>query len=300
MPTASLYDLSAELILQVNRLAHDEPKESTSYIATTRPAPNSLSLVSKLFRQLIHEEYLSTTTFHYISPASGCHEGSWYHSSAHDLLKWLQSVLHPSSDGHNESGVRKLCLEMYASELLWLFAPVEASRMLSMPAPQHRHSWGEAIDGLKKLRLNELKIVILGHTCPLPCDGGKFGGTFRGLGNKSINSDGSTHRHFTPDPRWVIKAVLETMKHLPTSAITFSWPGEPIPRSEADLIAGCSWMMLHSTSVFHSCDTLAYDSARLRFWANVRDEKTTYMVPVVWTTRRVRAASVRRVMKDAL
>ncbi|KAK0945806.1 hypothetical protein LTR29_002662 [Friedmanniomyces endolithicus] len=281
MPSAPLYDLPNETFLQISDLVHGRPKELISYIAIT-PVANELSRVCKQFRQTIRDEFLSTTTFFYVSPLGSCHKGSSFHPPARDLLRWLDSVLGLCSENQDESRVRKLCLEMYASELLWLFAPLEASQLLNMPSPNNRQDWSRATEGLKKLRVNELKITILEHTCPRPCEAGLFGGNYRSSISRPIDTNASTPRHFTPDHRWVIKAVLETMTHLSPSAIEFSWAGQSIPRSQVESIAGYSWTLLHSSSSFHTCDTLAYDGTRHRSWADVRDEKTVYRVPVVW------------------
>ncbi|KAK0346503.1 hypothetical protein LTR91_014759 [Friedmanniomyces endolithicus] len=282
MPSAPLYDLPDEVFLQINDLVHGRPKESISNINTTQPIADPLTRVCKRFRQSVRDEYLSTTTFLYISPVGSCHKGSSFQCPARDLLRWLESVLGPCSENQDEGGVRKLCLKMYASEFLWLFAPLDASQLLDMPSPNHRHSWSRATEGLKRLRVNELKITILEHTCPRPCEAGQFGGNHRSYRTRPIDADGSAPRHFTPDHRWVVKAVLETMSHLSPSAIEFSWSGKPVPRSEVERIAGCSWTLLHSSSSFHTCDTLAYDGSRYRSWADVQDEKTVYRVPVVW------------------
>ncbi|KAK0346339.1 hypothetical protein LTR02_009366 [Friedmanniomyces endolithicus] len=282
MPAASLYDLPDELFLQINDLVHGRPKEPISNINTTQPIADPLTRVCRQFRQSIRHEYLSTTTFLYISPGGSSHKGPSFHSPAHDLLRWLQRVLGPCSENQDEDGVRKLCLEMYASEFLWLFAPLEASQLLDIPSPNHRHSWTEATEGLKKLRVNELKVMILEHTCPRPCEAGLVGGNYRSYSAIPINANGSTPRHFTPDYRWVAKAVLETMSHLSPSAIEFCWSGRPVPRSEVERITSCSWTLLHSGSSFHACDTLAYDRTRHRSWADAQDEKTAYRVPVVW------------------
>ncbi|KAK0269903.1 hypothetical protein LTR35_014580 [Friedmanniomyces endolithicus] len=282
MPSSSLSDLPDELFLQINGLVHGRLKKAISYISITQPMTDVLSHVCKQFRQTTRNEYLSTTTFLYVSPVGGSHQCSSIHSSPHDLLRWLERVLGPHDEDQDEGGVRKLCLEMYASELLWLFAPLEASQLLGMPTPNHRHRWSQATEGLKKLRVNELRITVLEHTCPRLCEAGLFGGSYRSYSARPINADGSTPRHFTSDDRWVVKAVLETGSHLSPSAIEFSWSGESVPCTQVEEIAGCSWTLLHSSSSFHTCDTLAYDGTRHRSWADAQDEKTAYRVSVVW------------------
>ncbi|KAK3631160.1 hypothetical protein LTR56_017061 [Elasticomyces elasticus] len=276
-PILSILDLPDELILHIHRTANgDDHQSRTVYIPanpkltiTPLSAANAFSLVCQHFWSIIRTEYVSTTNFQYVSPGSSIRTGRWHPSAAQDLLSWLQRF-------REGDVLKKLHLEMYASEFLWLFAPTEASKLLDMPSPEERHSWTEAAHALKQLQFNELKIVMLDHGCPRPCENGQMAGGWRDT------IDGSPPRHFIPDHRWTVKAISEAMSHLNASIIHLIRNGERMSPGEADMMAGCSWTMLHSSSLFHSCDSLSYASHYEQFWADMRDGKVMYQVPVVW------------------
>ncbi|KAK3117664.1 hypothetical protein LTR53_000793 [Teratosphaeriaceae sp. CCFEE 6253] len=283
-PIASILSLPTELITQIYRFAHGhQDRKAYLDIGTSprklQPGAEAFSRVCRALRQITLSE-LEATPFRYISSASGTHSGRIDRNAADDLLSWLHGLPRlAGQQGLRPSSVRKLRLEMYASELLWMFAPAAGASLLGMPMPGDRYMWSEALAGLKELQIDRLEVTILDHTCPHPCDNGFKCGR---LHQTPPNPDGSTPRHWIPDHRWIIKAILESGPGVDPSTITFFWLGHEISQPAAAAIAGCSWTMLHSSSEFHKCDALAYEDRRQRFWAIIEGRRECYQTPVTY------------------
>ncbi|KAI7186648.1 hypothetical protein KC363_g6441 [Hortaea werneckii] len=181
---------------------------------------------------------------------------------------------------------------MHASELLWLFMPLEAGQRLHIP--QNRKVWGEVLELLKGMDLTELTITVLGRSCPRPCAAGE--NTATGCHSADVNNDGAVSSHWEVDWRWIAKAVMSSLQcNLSKNGITFAASNSEdhntkrehpstIKPSKVQQIAALSWNALESsTAGWHTCDTLAYDGQRKQSWAGEEEgeqEPRTYKTPI--------------------
>jgi len=189
MPASSIFDLPNELLLHIHHFVADaNGDQSTFYIETSprelQPGADALSRTCRALRNIISSD-LRITTFSYSSPASGNRSGKSYDDATYDLIGWQRGLACPLDEECAQSiKLRRLRLEMYASELLWLFAPASASALLDTPLPGNRHGWSKVASSLQALQLEDLEIVILEQSCPGPCRHGEVGG---GLRTNTIN-----------------------------------------------------------------------------------------------------------------
>ncbi|KAF2765684.1 hypothetical protein EJ03DRAFT_330766 [Teratosphaeria nubilosa] len=138
---------------------------------------------------------------------------------------------------------------MYGGELLALFAPEEASKLLVLPLD--RGCWTRVLALLRTLQLNRLTIAILPQTCPNTCSG---------------SSRSNEREHFRTDYRWIVKAVLVSLPDVPRVRIRLIVLGRQgaggemaerlvLSKEDVDCVANCSWAELQrSASSWHRCD----------------------------------------------
>lgn len=304
-PLARIENLPAEILCQILESTRAEEKTSRDSDSLCNDLTNrichlpsgllSLGIEHPLLKSSVclHkslERYLlSTTTFIYSSGAFGSvlHTGSKakFDTAAHDLLKWLSCLSHSQ-----RKMVRKFRLEMHASELLWLFMPVEAGQRLRIS--HDRKVWGEAFALLKEMHLTEFNITVLGRSCPRPCTAGEK--TATGFHPTDANDDGSVSSHWEVDWRWIVKAVMSSFQsNVSKGGVTFAvsnsedrdtereHPSTIEPGKVQQLVA-LSWNALESSTIgWHTCDTLAYDGQRERSWAREGEqEPRTYRTPI--------------------
>ncbi|GAB1731550.1 hypothetical protein NU195Hw_Modified_325t1 [Hortaea werneckii] len=179
---------------------------------------------------------------------------------------------------------------MHASELLWLFMPLEAGERLHIP--QNRKVWGEVLELLKGMHLTELNITVCGRSCPRPCTAGER--TATGCYSTAVNDDGSVSSHWEVDWRWIVKAVMSSLQcNVSKNGITFAASESEdhetkrehlstIEPSKVREVAALSWNALESsTAGWHTCDTLAYDGQREQAWAEEGEQESrTYKTPI--------------------
>lgn len=255
-----------------------EWQDRTWHIATDSrrpPVEHALAKSNTTLREIVAAWFYGTFAFEYVSSAEGSHSASSAKEHAgHDLEAWLRHV------GPHQSLIRKLRLEMHASELLMLFAPPEAAALLNLPP--NRHVWTRILRLLKGLELEKLCIVVLGRCCPLPCRAGEK----TSVGNYAATAepDGSIPTHFENDHHWIVKAVSESMDHLPRRAVEFVRYGMAIQEDQVKGMKSCSWNVLHSSALaWHRCDVFAYEGLPESSWAKVRERRQLYKVPVVFS-----------------
>ena len=256
-----------------HRLAIDHPFANTNF----------------LLRKTLDTYFLMTTTFDFVSGWFGSNTEdvngtSRYpiRTAANDLLDWLEALT-----PQQRMLVRKLRLTMHATELLYLFAPLEPCQKLGFS--REREAWGRLLGALKRLSLSQLEVVVLRRCCPKPCKAGEH--TSVGLSHTPRNADGSVPNHFSADLRWVIKSVACSMAaFVPENGLSFalSYPCDHdtqtrrISMTQARQIAACSWSMLESSTFgYHECDVLIYDGTRATSWAEDLEGKgKRYRVPI--------------------
>ncbi|RMY80362.1 hypothetical protein D0864_08700 [Hortaea werneckii] len=158
---------------------------------------------------------------------------------------------------------------MHASELLWLFMPLEAGERLHIP--QNRKVWGEVIELLKGMHLTELNITVSGRSCPRPCTAGER--TATGCYSTAVNDDSSRN----VSKNGITFAASDSEDH----EIKREHPSTIEP-SKVQQVAALSWNALESsTAGWHTCDTLAYDGQREQTWVGEGEQESrTYKTPI--------------------
>ncbi|RMY10993.1 hypothetical protein D0867_08222 [Hortaea werneckii] len=179
---------------------------------------------------------------------------------------------------------------MHASELLWLFMPLEAGQRLRIP--QDRKVWGEVLKLLREMHLTELNITVLGRSCPRPCTAGEK--TPTGCHTTDAKDDGSVSSHWEVDWRWIVKAVMSSFqcnvsKGGVTLAVSDSEDHDAKREhastkkpSKVQQVSALSWNALESSTIgWHTCNTLAYDGQREQSWAREGEQESrTYKTPI--------------------
>ncbi|KAI7229237.1 hypothetical protein KC330_g7548 [Hortaea werneckii] len=179
---------------------------------------------------------------------------------------------------------------MHASELLWLFMPLEAGQRLRIP--QDRKVWGKVLELLKEAHITELNITILGRSCPRPCTAGER--TQTGCHTTDAKDDGSVSSHWEVDRRWIVKAVMSSFQsNVSKGGVTFAVGDSEdhdtkrehtstMEPSKVQQVAALSWNALESSTIgWHTCDMLAYDGQREQSWAGEGEQESrTYRTPI--------------------
>ncbi|GAB7358554.1 hypothetical protein MBLNU230_g2616t1 [Neophaeotheca triangularis] len=184
------------------------------------------------------------------------------YNSAGRLVNWLDST-----GAQNLHLITRLHLRMFASELLMLFAPPEARRLLNLHrAVPAGGLWERASEGLRGLRLNELVVEVAAGSCPEPC-------------RASCVSNRRKGGRLGPDLEWVLKALGEAFAFTEVRRLVVEGSeARVVDMDRLGVLSGVSWeAMVSRTVAFHRCDALWENEQR---WRQPDDGRAEYRVPM--------------------